>query len=100
MDMVCDGLRAAKKHQVPFQCAALGSMWGFFFSGKPVRNFADAAACRHDRWAVWVEHLLMRGYNMAPSPFEAGFAASVHTPAQLKRFLRDADAAFAAAAEL
>jgi glutamate-1-semialdehyde 2,1-aminomutase len=101
MDMVCSGLRAAaQKHRVPFQCAALGSMWGFFFSSTPVRNFTDAAACRHDRWATWVEHLLNRGYNMAPSPFEAAFAASVHTPAQLKRFLKDADAAFAAVAEL
>ena len=101
MDTVCDGLRAAaKKHRVGFQCAALGSMWGFFFSSKPVKNFADAAACRHDRWAVWIEHLLNQGYNMAPSPFEAAFAASVHTPSQLQRFLRDADDAFALASEL
>ena len=90
--------KLADKYEVPFQTNQTGIMWGYFISDKPVRNFADAAACDMDSWAIFCRTLLTEGVNVAPSPFEAAFWSGAHNAVTKKHTLAAADKAFAAVA--
>jgi glutamate-1-semialdehyde 2,1-aminomutase len=64
---------AAKAAGVPLVTDVRGSMFGFFFSDKPVKNFTDAAACDIERFKKFYHEMLLREVYLAPSAFEAGF---------------------------
>lgn len=64
---------AADAAGVPLVTDVRGSMFGFFFSSKPVKNFTDAAACDIERFKRFYREMLLRGVYLAPSAFEAGF---------------------------
>jgi glutamate-1-semialdehyde 2,1-aminomutase len=63
---------------VPLTAACAGSMWGFFFSRKPVRNFTDARESDVDLFRRFFHAALERGVYLAPSPFEACFMSAAH----------------------
>jgi glutamate-1-semialdehyde 2,1-aminomutase len=63
---------------VPFTAACAGSMWGFFFSERPVRNFTDAKASDVNRFRRFFHAALERGVYLAPSAFEACFMSAAH----------------------
>jgi glutamate-1-semialdehyde 2,1-aminomutase len=63
---------------VPFTAGHAGSMWGFFFSGKPVRNFSDAKSSDVELFRRFFHAALDRGVYLAPSPFEACFMSAAH----------------------
>jgi len=71
---------AAEAAGVPVQTDAVGAMFGFFLTDEPVTDYASAA--RADRAAFARLHglLLEEGVYLPPSPFEACFTSSVHTP--------------------
>ncbi len=56
-----------------------GSMWGIFFRGEPVRNFADAQQADATLFRRFFHEALDRGLFFAPSAFEAGFLSTAHT---------------------
>jgi glutamate-1-semialdehyde 2,1-aminomutase len=92
------GLRGlAARHGVPLQLAQAGTMWGFFFSDRPVTDFASAAASDVERWKRFAIAMLAQGIYLAPSPFEAAFWSSAHRPVEVRATLRAADAALEAA---
>lgn len=64
---------------IPLTAACAGSMWGFFFSPRPVRNFADAKASDTKLFSRFFHALLERGVYLAPSPFEACFMSAAHS---------------------
>jgi len=64
---------------IPLTADCAGSMWGFFFSAKPVRNFADAKASDTKLFSRFFHALLERGVYLAPSPFEACFMSAAHS---------------------
>ena len=64
---------------VPFSADCAGSMWGFFFSSNPVRNFADAKASDVNMFRRFFHAALERGIYLAPSAFEACFMSAAHT---------------------
>jgi glutamate-1-semialdehyde 2,1-aminomutase len=64
--------------EVPLTAGHAGSMWGFFFSEKPVRNFSDAKASDVKLFARFFHAALERGVSLAPSPFEACFMSAAH----------------------
>jgi glutamate-1-semialdehyde 2,1-aminomutase len=64
--------------QVPLTTAHAGSMWGFFFSKKPVRNFTDAKSSDAEFFRRFFHASLSRGVYLAPSPFEACFMSAAH----------------------
>ncbi len=64
---------AAQAANIPLVTDVRGSMFGFFFSDKPVKNFTDAAACDIERFKRFYREMLLRGVYLAPSAFEAGF---------------------------
>jgi glutamate-1-semialdehyde 2,1-aminomutase len=47
-----------------------GSLLSVFFSEGPVRNFDEAKAADHDRFARFFHHMLGRGVYLPPSGYE------------------------------
>jgi len=88
---------AARRHGVPVTAGHAGSMWGAFFTGGPVRNFAEAKRADAALFARWHRAALERGVYLAPSAFEAGFVSSAHTDADIDFTIAQLDAALAAA---
>jgi len=88
---------AARRHGVPVTAGHAGSMWGAFFTGGPVRNFAEAKRADAGLFARWHRAALERGVYLAPSAFEAGFVSSAHTDADIDFTIAQLDAALAAA---
>jgi glutamate-1-semialdehyde 2,1-aminomutase len=63
---------------VPLTAGYAGSMWGFFFCEKPVRNFLDAKSSDVELFRRFFHAALDRGVYLAPSPFEACFMSAAH----------------------
>jgi glutamate-1-semialdehyde 2,1-aminomutase len=63
---------------VPFVTGCAGSMWGFFFSSKAVRNFTDARDSDVAMFRRFFHAALAKGIYLAPSAFEACFVSAAH----------------------
>src|SRR3982074_2487578 len=63
---------------VPLTAGYAGSMWGFFFSEGPVRNFSDAESSDLELFRRFFHADVDRGVYLAPSPFEACFMSAAH----------------------
>ena len=72
---------------IPASGCSVGSMWGVFFSEGPVRSFEEAQRADLDRFRAFHRACLDRGVFLAPSPFEAGFVSTAHTPAVIDETL-------------
>lgn len=82
------GLRdLANRSGIPLQLSQAGTMWGFFFSERPVRSFADALASDTERWKTFCLAMFRHGVYLAPSPFEAAFWSSAHGEAEIRHTL-------------
>jgi glutamate-1-semialdehyde 2,1-aminomutase len=85
---VVEGLqKIAHDLSVPLTAGYAGSMWGFFFTGKPVRNFSDAKASDAHLFRRFFHAALERGVYLAPSPFEACFMSAAHGDAEVSAAL-------------
>ena len=93
-DRMLDGLaKGFAEHGVPAQIQRVRSLAGLFFAAAPVRNFDDARAADHDRYARFFHGMLDRGVYLPPSGYEAFFFSVAQTD-------DDLDATVAAAAEV
>jgi glutamate-1-semialdehyde 2,1-aminomutase len=70
--------QAAKKAAIPAQAKRVGSMLGFFFNDKEVKNFDDAKTCDLDKFCAFYNGLRQKGIYIAPSQFEALFISIAH----------------------
>ena len=73
---------------IPASGCSVGSMWGVFFSEGPVRSFEEAQLADLDRFRAFHRACLDRGVFLAPSPFEAGFVSTAHTPGVIDETLK------------
>lgn len=64
---------AAKSVGIPLQICHRGSMFGFFFNDKAVRNFDDARESDTTMFAKFHQKMLEKGVYFACSQFETGF---------------------------
>ncbi|MCB4743250.1 MAG: glutamate-1-semialdehyde 2,1-aminomutase, partial [Sulfurovum sp.] len=71
--------KAADAVNVPIVVDVRGSMFGFFFSSKPVKNFSDAIENDQNLFAKFHKGMLDRGIYLACSSFETGFISTVTT---------------------
>jgi glutamate-1-semialdehyde 2,1-aminomutase len=91
-----DGLcAAAAKAGIPFAGAAVGGMFGIYFSERVPNSYAEVTtACDVKRFGRFFHRMLEAGIYLAPSAFEAGFVSGAHSPADVEATIAAAAAAF------
>lgn len=82
---------------IPARIQRVASLFGLFFTGGPVRDYADAKAADHQRYAAFFHGMLAQGVYLPPSGYEAMFVSTAHTEADIDATV---EAARAVAAEL
>ncbi len=65
--------KIADARGVPLQTEVRGSMFGFFFNDRPVKNFDDAQKSDLELFAKFHQEMIKRGVYFACSQFETGF---------------------------
>jgi len=83
-------LSLCQQAKLPAVVNQVGSMFTLFFTGQPVRNYADAKRSDTGRFARFFHGMLDRGIYLPPSQFEAAFVSAAHQSADLDRTLRAA----------
>lgn len=84
----------AKESGIELQVDAIGSMFGFFFNDKPVKNFDDALRSDTKRFALFHQKMLERGFYFACSQFETGFICDAMSDAMIEQTIEAARAVF------
>ena len=64
---------------ITMQIDSRGSMFGFFFNEKPVKNFADACNSDAELFAKFHSGMLKEGFYFACSLYETGFISTATT---------------------
>jgi len=86
-----DGFQhAADAAGLPLVTDVRGSMFGFFFSEKPVKNFDDALANDSDTFAKFHKGMLDRGIYLACSSYETGFISAATTDEMIDESIKAA----------
>jgi len=75
----------AESAGIPIQIQAMGSMFGFFFSEKPVKNYQEALKTDKEFFIKFFRGMLKHGIYLAPSPYESLFVSTAHTDGDLER---------------
>ena len=68
-----------------YQWYRTGSMFCLFFTGRPVRNLADAKTSDLAAFRKFFNHCLEQGVYFAPSQFETGFVSLAHSREDLAK---------------
>jgi len=71
--------KEAQKCGITMQIDTRGSMFGFFFNEKPVKNFADACNSDAELFASFHSAMLDEGFYFACSLYETGFISTATT---------------------
>lgn len=85
--------QALRAEHVPGIVQRAGSMLTLFFTDRPVRNFVDARAADHRRFAAFFHAMLERGIHLPPSGYEAWFVSAAHDQDAIEKTLIAARAA-------
>jgi glutamate-1-semialdehyde 2,1-aminomutase len=93
--LVAGLLNVAASSGVALQAESVGTMFGFFFSERPVRSFRDTAHVNKDRFVAFFRTMLEQGVYFAPSAFEAGFVSAAHRGGPIKETLEKSVQGFA-----
>ncbi len=84
-----EGMRkSASSYGITMQTDVRGSMFGFFFNEKPVKNFADAANSDTELFAKFHSGMLNEGYYFACSLYETGFISTAVTDEMIEDTIR------------
>jgi glutamate-1-semialdehyde 2,1-aminomutase len=78
---------AFERSDVPAAINREGSMLSVFFTDHPVRNFDDARAADHQRFARFFHHMLDAGVYLPPSGFELWTLSTAFGDAELETVL-------------
>jgi glutamate-1-semialdehyde 2,1-aminomutase len=93
---VAEGVVAEAAHAgVSLTLNRVGSMWTWFFTDEPVRNYDDAARSDTAAFGHFHQAMLSSGVWLPPSQFEAMFLSSVHGEAEVAATVAAAQQAFA-----
>jgi len=88
--------KAASEQGITMQIDTRGSMFGFFFNEKPVKNFADAAKSDAELFAKFHSGMLEEGFYFACSLYETGFISTATTDAMIEETISAASKVFKA----
>ena len=93
---VADGIAAeAAKAGVAMTTNRVGAMWTWFFTGKPVTDFATAAMSDTAASGRFHRAMLDQGVWLPPSQYEAVFLGTSHTMEDIQQTVAAAREAFA-----
>jgi glutamate-1-semialdehyde 2,1-aminomutase len=81
---------AANESGVRLRAASVGSMWGFYFTDKIVRDYASAKKANTALYARFFHSMLNQGIYFAPSQFEAAFTSILHGQKEVEETLQAA----------
>jgi glutamate-1-semialdehyde 2,1-aminomutase len=84
----------AAKNGIPLQVCVRGSMFGFFFNEKEVKNFDDALGSDTKRFAAFHKGMLERGFYFACSQFETGFISDAMNEKMIQKTIAAAGEVF------
>ncbi len=91
---VAEGVAAeAARAHVPLTTNRIGSMWTWFFTSGPVRNYEQAAHADTAAYGRFHRAILDRGVWLPPSQFEAAFVSAAHGDAEVQATIAAARAA-------
>lgn len=85
---------AAKEAGLTLQFHQAGSMFGVFFSDRPVYDYETAAASDLEAFKVYFKSMLAQGIYLAPSQFETTFMSGAHTQEDIQRTIDASAIAF------
>jgi len=95
-ERLVNGLKAAaQKNGIAMVTDVRGSMFGFFFSENPVKNFDDAAQADHALFAKFHAAMLNEGFYFACSGYETGFISTATTDEMVENTIKAAEKIFA-----
>ncbi len=77
---------------IPAVIQHVGSLFGLYFTDGPVRDYEQAKAADHDRYAAFFHGMLSRGVYLPPSGYEAMFVSTAHTEADIDTTIETARA--------
>lgn len=90
--MLQSGLEAIfSQRGVPHTINRVGSMLSVFFHPGPVQCYEHALQSNRDAFRSFFAKMLDQGIYLAPSPFEAWFVGTAHTPDIVKKTLEAAE---------
>jgi glutamate-1-semialdehyde 2,1-aminomutase len=88
---LADGLSSAfAEAGVPATVNRVESLFSLFFSEGPVKNYADARAADHARFARFFHSMLDDGIYLPPSGYEAWFVSTAHDQVAIDQTLEAA----------
>lgn len=94
-ERLISGLASAiRKSGIKATCGHVGSMFGLFFTNRPVNSFEDAKTSDTQMFAAYYMGMRDQGIYLAPSQFEAGFVSSAHTDEDIEKTLHAAEKVF------
>jgi glutamate-1-semialdehyde 2,1-aminomutase len=94
---VVDGVTAeAASAGIHLTANRAGSMFTWFFTGEPVKDFASASTSNTSTFARFHRAMLENGIWLPPSQFEAAFLSAAHTMADVDATISAAREAFRA----
>jgi len=85
---------AASLYDIPMQVDVRGSMFGFFFSKIPVKNFDDAKKSDAKLFAKFHQHMLNEGVYFACSLYETGFICTTMSDKLIDKVIKKAKKVF------
>jgi glutamate-1-semialdehyde 2,1-aminomutase len=65
----------------------IGSMFTYFFTDKPIRNFEDAKTSDTEKFGRYFRKMLEQGIYLAPSQFESLFVSTAMTDELIGKYL-------------
>ncbi|HFU75522.1 MAG TPA: aspartate aminotransferase family protein, partial [Arcobacter sp.] len=83
---------AADAVNIPMVTDVRGSMFGFYFSDKPVKNFDDALENNSELFGKFHGKMLEKGVYLACSSYETGFISTATTDEMIEEAIEAARA--------
>ncbi len=88
--------QAADELNIPMVTTVRGSMFGFFFSDKPVKNFDDALENNSELFGKFHGKMLEKGVYLACSSYETGFISTATSDEMIEEAIESARVALQA----
>ncbi len=83
-------VEAARKAGVKTKFYRAGTMFCTYFTDTEVFDYKTAKTSDTSRFSKFFSGMLKRGFNLAPSQFEAGFISTAHTEKDIEKTVRAA----------